>query len=94
MWRTCGGEEAEGGVEENLEETWSSRRSYLVPLEKNLTGVCVEGHKLVGVLDPDWSPRLLCLHPLRRKSRRRRSNIGQQVSIILSHQKIKWSCFS
>ena len=40
---------------------------HLVPLLLHLAGVCVEGHKLVGVLDPDGRARLLSLHPLHRK---------------------------
>lgn len=43
------------------------QRSYFVPLLQHLAGVCVKRDKLIGVLDPDRSSRLFCLHPLWRE---------------------------
>lgn len=49
--------------------------THFISLQQNFTGVCVERDKLIGVLNPDGSARLLGFHPLHERKQTQRDEI-------------------
>lgn len=63
-------------LEQVCMQKWDLLISHLTPLLQNFTGVRVQRNKLVGIFNSDGSPAgvppLIRLHPLQRRSQRKR----------------------